>query len=234
MIIAQASAILADLRTCDQLRIDSQNALRLKTRSDQLQSIASKVNTTLQSYNLLYKHEITDAPKQPTTLLDQIEKCEKDFLEDEMWIEKDNVFEELQKKADAWNKQGQSIMTQAWSSYVDNLLPTIPAELLDVLGKIPAFQDGVRSINRTLEEARQNKSRLPVVEQEICVIKEKADTVHKAWKEMGTDDVPPAVLIFLRAAGGQGAGLTTFTPEIGAWLDEHKMSRFFSIRLKTW
>jgi hypothetical protein len=234
MIIAQSDAILADLRTYDQLRIDSQNGTRFRTRTDQLQSIVSKINAVLQAYDLMNKYKIFDLPLQTASLLDLIQKCEKEFQEDDAWIQRDNVFEELQRKVDAWNKQSQTLLNQAWSGYIEGLLPAIPGELLDVLGKMSAFQNVVLSIRRMLEEIRHKKNQLPILQHDIDEIIGKAQAIHNNWKEMGTDDVPPAVLMFLRAAGGRGAGLVAFTPEIGTWLEEHKMSHFFSIRLTTW
>ena len=120
-----------------------------------------------------------------------------------------------------------------WSAYTERSRHA-NTQVLDVLGGIPAFSNTVqkvRALSARIEQSRRNR---PTCEQDFINFDSLVEQVEAAWKELGSDEVPPNVEKFLRAAGGgEGAPLDLLTGDVKDWLETRKIDTSFRIRMSS-
>ncbi|GIV03595.1 MAG: hypothetical protein KatS3mg015_2425 [Fimbriimonadales bacterium] len=119
-----------------------------------------------------------------------------------------------------------------WREFVMSIKPAIPDEVLQVLGRIPAFRESVRFIRSTLDSIDRASLRLPQSQEEITRVRDEAEAVRRRWDELGGEGIPEEVLTFLRAAGAAGAPLQTLTDAVRTWLQANGLEGSFVITMR--
>ena len=120
-----------------------------------------------------------------------------------------------------------------WRVFVKKLIPPIPSEVLDVLGRVPAFRSVVHDIQSALTDLERVAERLPQAREEILQVREKAEKIRNQWEDLGGEGIPEEVLTFLRAAGSMGAPLNSLTDTVRSWLQSNDLENSFAIRMRT-
>ena len=119
---------------------------------------------------------------------------------------------------------------RAWVQYTAAKTPTTNHEVLDVLAS--AFPKPVARIRLLSEQLERDRVTLPVNALHVENFNRKAAVLQSAWEALGGEQVPEAVLQFLKnAASPQGAPLQLFTDEVRAWLVAHDILKSFKVRV---
>lgn len=138
------------------------------------------------------------------------------------------LFEPLRKSLGEVNKG----LTLSWRRWVEDRVPPIPAELLQVLEGVPALAGPVRDIRAARAQMRQASEALPSDAADIAAARVAADRLSGLWESLAGGGIPEAVVVFLRAAGQRnGAVFSLLTPEVGTWLQQHALVDTLRIRL---
>jgi uncharacterized damage-inducible protein DinB len=120
----------------------------------------------------------------------------------------------------------------AWTNYATEKLRTLPEELLSILQKIPAFAPTVNEVRSRAAALAQKSKTPPRSAEEFAAFQRALEEIDAAWRKLGSDNVPPEVVAFLREAVSQrGAPLELLTDSVRAWLVSHKVNPSFRIRL---
>lgn len=123
-------------------------------------------------------------------------------------------------------------LLDCWRQHAVRLIPPANAAVLEALA--PAFPSEVRLIRS--ESARLNMSAesLPGTLDAIRTFERDTASLQAIWGQLGGGDVPQAVQLFLKsAASPAGAGLDLLTEEVRGWLDVHRITNSFSVRVAT-
>lgn len=119
----------------------------------------------------------------------------------------------------------------SWKKYAQTILPHLDNELLDIFEKLPSTRAQVRTIRQLQQQAQQLAGSLPSSENDIQNLVNLANRIRESWQNLETTEIPPSVMVFLKAACGAGASLDLFTDEVRQWLSEHRLIQAFSISL---
>ncbi|MEC1071412.1 hypothetical protein [Priestia megaterium] len=217
------------------LRAEQNYIEAYKLRRNQLQNEVERVIQLCQMINLMWKYEICtkDYKDELQTLRSIAVKLKEQFEESPEWIKGQGALRPLKLKIDSIKKEIEEEIKTKWEEYVKKGLPSVHNDMLTVLGKIPSFSvkvDRIRILNREIYEQMGN---IPVLERNLKDVITKKNELIEEWNSLGADDVPAAVLRFIRsAASDQGALLTHLTPEVLLWLKQFNIQSFFKIRMQ--
>lgn len=120
-------------------------------------------------------------------------------------------------------------LENAWEQFLKVERPQSNEQLLDLLGKLPAFSQTVGKIRKLYAELRH--VRRPTTQEHFDNVKDAIEALKNAWATLEANDVPEAVVVFLQHAGSRGAKLSLLTPEVRAWLKEHGVIDSFAVQL---
>lgn len=105
-----------------------------------------------------------------------------------------------------------------WKAHQDAVLPTIEAEIVNVLAMVPGAREGVTRLRAAMNEAR-SLAALPQSPAEVAKLTEVAGQAEEAIASLGADSVPEPVRRFLHAASADEATLADVTEDVAKWLE---------------
>lgn len=108
-------------------------------------------------------------------------------------------------------------------------MPSTNSEILNLLARIEAFKNTVRQIQ--IIDGEIKNVTYPKDNADFIEYESKIKQLKHAWDSLSSDEVPEAVLNFLRAAANQGAPLNLLTSEVQDWINQHGISDSLKIRL---
>lgn len=118
----------------------------------------------------------------------------------------------------------------AWQAYVLDLSPGIPADLLDVLGRIPGLTAGVGAVRDLLRRLEGLANTPPSSDEDVRLAQVVARQLNEAWRALDAAEMPAEVLAFLKeTASSRGADLARLTPAVNAWLAGHGLTLSFKV-----
>lgn len=120
-------------------------------------------------------------------------------------------------------------LSEAWKSYCDQQMPTTNNEILSLLAKVEAFKQTVLQI-QIIDKKIKNVI-YPKNYADFTICDREIEQLKYYWNSLSSDEVPEAVLHFLRAAANQGAPLNLLTSEVQDWINQHGISDSLRIRL---
>lgn len=217
------------------LRSEKEHIEAYKTRRNQLQSEVGKVIRLCQMVNLMWKYEICtkDYEDELQSLRSIAIQLKKQFEESPEWIKGQGALRSLTLKIDSITKQIEEEIKTEWEDYVKKDLPSVHNDILTVMAEIPSFSVKVNRIRELNQEISEQMNSIPILEKRVEEVITKKKELIEEWSSLGADDVPPAVLTFIRsAASNQGALLTHLTPEVLLWLKQFNIQSFFKIRMQ--
>jgi hypothetical protein len=119
-----------------------------------------------------------------------------------------------------------------WRRHALQFIPPANAAVLDALAT--AFPSEVRLIRSESARLTIAADSLPGTLEGIQAFERDATSLQAIWGQLGGGDVPQAVQLFLKsAASPAGAGLDLLTEEVRGWLDLHRITNSFSVRVAT-
>ncbi|MES9738554.1 hypothetical protein ABWK46_14650, partial [Peribacillus frigoritolerans] len=187
-----------------------------------------------QMINLMWKHNICiDEYKEEIQSLRYIcVHLQDQFAEKPEWLKEQSTLRSLSSKVDSVTKQIEEAVKPKWEEFVEKNLPSIHNDMLGIMENIPSFSTKVKKIKQLYRDISAQKVLIPVQEKVLLAIVKQKQELTQEWNSLGAEDVPSAVLTFIRSASSpQGASLLYLTPEVLAWLKQYNIQSFFKIRL---
>ncbi|MCC3490242.1 MULTISPECIES: hypothetical protein [unclassified Microcoleus] len=166
------------------------------------------------------------------TLLIFITDVEAEFKADPEWIidnenfNKKNFTTRIEQLQNSLREQ----LNQSWQCYRNQNKPSTNNEILNLLDKVSAFKPTVQRI-RSLDWHIQESNSIPQSIEDFEKVDRLIEQLKQCWDGLNADEVPEAVLRFLRVAANEGATLSLLTPEVKDWLAKNRLIDSLRIRL---
>jgi len=216
------------------LRKYAENFQGFQSRQKQIEQAVAGTIPLVQSLRAFRQREIVnfDLTQKADSLLKFIANVEAKFQEDPQWIiDNENFNNKIFTSAvNQLQKALREQLTQAWWLYRIQKMPNTNKEVLNVLDKVSAFKPTLQRI-RYLELQIQDSKSIPESLEDFAKVDRLIEQLKQCWDELDADEVPEAVLDFLRIAANEGATLSLLTPEVEDWLTKHGLIDALRIRL---
>lgn len=172
-----------------------------------------------------------DLNQKADTLLSIIVATETKFQENSEWIIDQTSFNYRTFKANVESLKNslRQELSQAWKSYLAQHMPSTNNEMLNLLAEVEAFKATVQRIQRL--DLQIQRVEFPNTSEDFERVDQLIDLLRQSWNSLSSDEVPEAVLGFLKAAANLGAPLDLLTPDVKDWLTRHRIAGSLRIRL---
>ncbi len=229
---AQQLSELADQKIQSQKYAEHRQGF--ESRQQQIEKAIASLEPLAKAVKVFRAHGLADfdVSNKADKLLGFIIQAKKLFGENPEWIIDNNNFDGnlFKSSIDSLVKSVKQHLERNWKQYLAQQMPSTNDELLNLLAKITSFRANVEHIQKL--KARIYDVKFPETESIFEDLEYSIQQLKKCWEDLSGDDVPEAVLIFLRrAADTEGAPLDLLTPEVTEWLDRHHISQALRIRL---
>lgn len=119
-----------------------------------------------------------------------------------------------------------------WRKFISENTPSGSDEVLDALDKLPQLRSGVAQIRQCRQKINALASSPPSdPTRAVTQLGEIVAEHQAAWSALTTDNLPPAVIVFLRACAGTGAPVASLTDEVRNWLEARNLLSSLRIRI---
>lgn len=173
-----------------------------------------------------------DLTQKADTLLIFITNVETKFQEEPEWIIDNENFNEKNfiSRIKQLQKALEEQLSEAWRRYRSQKMPSTNHEILNLLDKVSAFKPTVQRI-RSLDLQIRESNSIPQDSEDFEKVDRLIEQLKQCWDGLNADEVPEAVLRFLRVAANEGATLSLLTPEVKDWLAKNRLIDSLRIRL---
>ena len=121
----------------------------------------------------------------------------------------------------------------AWKAYVDRRAAFGAEHVLSALAQVPQFRVSVTKIRQIRSDVAALGAGLPSDPKEAIPRLDALVSQHEAaWASLDASDIPSSVIAFIRAAANNDALLSSFTPEVQAYLTSRNLLGAFRIKLR--
>ncbi|WGV24607.1 hypothetical protein [Halotia branconii] len=215
------------------LRKNLDNLQIIKTRQKQITEAIATIQPLVEALKAFRQRGINnvDLVQKAEPILNFILNAEDNLQKNSEWILDNKNFKGNILKSQVENLKTtlEQQLSEAWKSYRDQQMPSTNNEILNLLAKVEAFKQTVRQIQ--IIDGEIKNVIYPKNNAEFAVWERKIEQLKYYWNSLSSDEVPEAVLHFLRAAANQGAPLNLLTPEVQDWINQHGISDSLKIRL---
>lgn len=237
MLIDRAVALTQKISHYKQLKGAAREAEKYGTRSKQFETLAEKLAglrvklAAMRAAGVDVRFQANDAVAYANKAKDLRLAITKDptSIEDPPFDLKYAFMDRLNAVVAA----GEKALGDAWRAQVNERADFVSGEVLDALGRVPAFRDSVAQVRQRRAAIEAFASVAPdnpsaaLADVDTLIVEYKA-----AWAKLAADDLPQGVVAFIRRAASEGAGLELFTPAVRTWLQSRDLLTAFSIRLR--
>lgn len=123
-------------------------------------------------------------------------------------------------------------MREGWRRFIVENSPGGSDDVLDALGKLPQLRAGVTQIRQCRQKIAAIAATPPAdPARAVDQLRDLAAEHRAAWTELTSDNLPTAVIMFLRACAGDGAPVTALTAEVRDWLETRNLLASLRIRI---
>jgi hypothetical protein len=213
----------------------AKNLQGFQSRQQQIKQAVAETIPLVQSLRAFRQKGITNfhLTQKAEALLTFIANVEAEFQAEPQWIIGNQNFNE--KIFTSGIKQFQNSLreqlSQSWQIYRSQKMPSTNNEiLLNSLDKVSAFKPTVQRI-RSLYLQIQESNSIPESSEDFERVDRLIEQLKQCWDGLNADEVPEAVLRFLKVAANEGATLGLLTPEVKDWLTKHGLIDSLRIRL---
>lgn len=122
-------------------------------------------------------------------------------------------------------------IAEAWRTFVAARANFRSRDILIALSAVPQFRSSVSRIRQCQTNIEALGSTLPADPRTAVERLHALITDHdNAWAELSTEDIPPGVISFIRAAAAEGAMLSAYSQEVEAWITSRSLLGAFRIK----
>lgn len=205
----------------------------IQTRQKQITEAVATIQPLVEALKAFRQRGINniDLTHKAESVLNFILNAEDNLQKNSDWILDNKNFKGsfLKSNIDSLKTTLEQQLSEAWKSYRDQQMPSTKNEILNLLAKVEAFKHTVLQIQ--IIDGEIKNVTYPKTNAEFAIYERKIEQLKYYWNSLSSDEVPEAVLHFLRAAANQGAPLNLLTPEVQDWINQHGISDSLKIRL---
>ena len=210
------------------------NLQGFQSRQQQIEQAVAGTIPLVQSLRAFRKKGITNfnLTQKAEDLLKIIANVKAEFQEDPEWIIDNQNFNNrsFKSRIEQLQKALEDQLSQAWRRYRNQNRPSTNNEILNLLDKVSAFKPTVQRI-RSLDSQIQDSNSIPQSSEDFEKVDRLIEQLKQCWEGLNSDEVPEAVLRFLKVAANEGATLGLLSPEVKDWLAKHGLIDSLRIRL---
>jgi hypothetical protein len=209
------------------------NFQAIQTRKKQIDDAVAVIQPFVEALKAFRQRGINniDLTHKAESILSFVISAEDNLQKNPDWILENKNFKGsfLKSNIDNLKTTVEQQLSEAWKSYRDRQMPSTNNEILNVLAKVEAFKSTVLQIQITDRDIKNVV--YPKTNAEFEILERKIEQLKYLWNSLSSDEVPEAVLSFLRLAANQGAPLSLLTPEVQDWINKHNITASLRIRL---
>jgi len=210
------------------------NLQGFQSRQQQIEQAVAGTLPLVQCLRAFHQKGITNfhLTQKAEILLTFIANVEAEFKKNPEWIipnenfNKKNFTSRIEQLQNSLKEQ----LNQSWLVYRSQKMPSTNNEILNLLDKVSAFKPTVQSIRNLDVQIRESNS-IPQSSEDFDKVDRLIEQLKQCWDRLDADEVPEAVLNFLRVAANEGATRSLLTPEVEDWLTKHNLIDCLRIRL---
>ena len=210
------------------------NLQGFQSRQQQIEKAVAGTLPLVQCLRAFHQKGITNFhfTQNDEILLTFIANVEAEFKKNPEWIipnenfNKKNFTSRIEQLQNSLKEQ----LNQSWLVYRSQKMPSTNNEILNLLDKVSAFKQTVQRI-RSLDSQIQESNSIPKSSEDFERVDRLIEQLKQCWDGLNADEVPEAVLRFLKVAANEGATLGLLTPEVKDWLAKHGLIDCLRIRL---
>lgn len=233
MITQKAAAVIDLAAQKKQARAIADQFEGFTSRARQVEQEVARLEPLVATWRLLRAHGL--AVQSPAArvrgALARVTEVRAQYEADPLSVVANDWYRPTTDALQAVCREVEAELRNAWRRYVSGRIPSVNFELLDVLEQVSAFRQPVSIVRRRLRELREQQEQLPAGEAALEAVDRRVSEIDAEWRKLTSDEVPPAVIEFLRQAGVGGAPLSLLTPEVRDWLVSRRIDTSFRIRL---
>ncbi|MEG4033464.1 hypothetical protein QUA03_06515 [Microcoleus sp. S36b_A4] len=235
MILQKSTQLIKLSQYKSNLQKDAKNLQGFQSRQQQIEQAVAETIPLVQSLRAFRQKGITNfhLTQKAEILLTFIANVEAEFKKNPEWIipnenfnNKKNFTSRIEQLQNSLREQ----LNQSWWLYRSQKMPSTNNEILNVLDKVSAFKPTVQRI-RSLDWHIQESNSIPESSEDFERVDRLIEELKQCWDGLNSDEVPEAVLCFLKEAANEGATLGLLTPEVKDWLAKHDLIDSLRIRL---
>lgn len=235
MLIKKAEQVVELSEETIKLRNYTEQLSGFKSRQEHINQVVAEILPLVSALRAFRQRGLFtfDLTQKVEPILELITITEGEFQKEPEWILdnrnfKGNIFKSNVEGLKNTLKQQ---LLQAWRNYLNRRLPSTNQEILSLLARIDAFKPTVQVIKNL--DALISRNEFPKSNEEFESIEQLIDQLRESWDSLSSDEVPDAVLHFLRAAANnQGAPLILLTSQVQAWIDRNGIADSLRIHLR--
>lgn len=233
MLLDKAQELIEVSQRKKSLQNFAANLQIIQTRRTQINVAIATIQPLVEALTAFRQRGINniDLNQKAELILKFIKNIEDNLQKDSEFILDNKKFQGniLKSQVDNLKNALEQQLSEAWESYRDQQMPNTKNEILNLLAKVEAFKQTVLQIQIIDREIKSIT--YPKNNADFVVYERKIEQLKYHWNSLSSDEVPEAVLHFLRAAANQGAPLNLLTPEVQDWINQHGISDSLKIRL---
>ncbi len=234
MILQKSTQLIKLSQDKINLQKDAENLQGFQSRQQQIEQAVAETIPLVQSLRAFRQKGITNfhLTQKAEILLTFIANVEAEFKKNPEWIipnenfNKKNFTSRIEQLQNSLREQ----LNQSWWLYRNQNKPSTDNEILNLLDKVSAFKPTVQRI-RSLDWHIQESNSIPESSEDFERVDRLIEQLKQCWDGLNADEVPEAVLRFLRVAANEGATRALLTPEVEDWLTKHRLIDSLRIRL---
>jgi hypothetical protein len=234
MILQKSTQLIKLSQDKINLQKDAENLQGFQSRQQQIEQAVAETIPLVQSLRAFRQKGITNfhLTQKAEILLTFIANVEAEFKKNPEWIipnenfNKKNFTSRIEQLQNSLREQ----LNQSWWLYRNQNKPSTDNEILNLLDKVSAFKPTVQLI-RSLDSQIQDSNSIPQSSEDFERVDRLIEELKQCWDGLNSDEVPEAVLRFLRVAANEGATRGLLTPEVEDWLAKHGLIDSLRIRL---
>ncbi|MBD2200617.1 MULTISPECIES: hypothetical protein [Calothrix] len=233
MLLDKAQELIEVSQRKKSLQNFAANLQIIQTRRTQINVAIATIQPLVEALTAFRQRGINniDLSQKAEFILNFINNIEDNLQKDSEFILDNKKFQGniLKSQVDNLKNALEQQLSEAWESYRDQQMPNTKNEILTLLAKVEAFKQTVLQIQIIDREIKSIT--YPKNNADFVVYERKIEQLKYHWNSLSSDEVPEAVLHFLRAAANQGAPLNLWTSEVKDWIDQHGIADSLKIRL---
>ncbi|MEG4504200.1 hypothetical protein QUA81_08800 [Microcoleus sp. F6_B4] len=235
MILQKSTQLIKLSQDKINLQKDAKNLQGFQSRQEQIKQAVDGTRPLVQCLRAFRKKGIAnvDLTQKAEILLTFIANVEAEFKKNPEWIIPNENFNNKKNFTSRIEQLQNSLrwqLDQSWQLYRSQKMPSTNNEILNLLDKVSAFKLTVQRI-RSLYLQIQESNSIPESSEDFERVDRLIEQLKQCWEGLNSDEVPEAVLRFLKEAANEGATRGLLTPEVEDWLTKHGLIDSLRIRL---
>ena len=236
-LLDRAAGLASKIAEYQKLKVAADNAEQFQTRANQFENLTEQITCALDALEALSDSNV-GVSFRPIDGVCYAGKAKtlRAAIRDDPTVIDDPPFDlkhEFIDRISGFVVDADKAMNAAWRDYIAERSDLGADDVLSAFAGIPQFRPEIATIQQCRREIDTLGNRLPtdprtaVAQLDELVIKH-----NTAWSALSAEDIPPAVISFIRAAANEGVALAAYSDEVRAWLERRDLINVFRIRLR--